>query len=169
MVGAAVLDTDTYEEVEADRRATTQAFLVVLLVSLAAGIGALGFGHRSVEHVFVMGTAALIGWASWALLTYQIGGRLMPTRQTEVDLGQLLRTLGFSAAPGTVAVAGILPLMAIPAFALASVWMLVSMIVAVRQALDYESTGRAVVVCAVAWTLALGIVGLLGFWTHVVA
>jgi hypothetical protein len=59
--------------------------------------------------------------------------------------------------------------MAAPAFALASVWMLISMIVAVRQALDYDSTARAVAVCVIAWTLALGIVALLGFWTRVVA
>ena len=36
---AAQLDAGTYEEVEADRTATPHAFLVVLLSSLAAGLG----------------------------------------------------------------------------------------------------------------------------------
>jgi hypothetical protein len=30
-----------------------------------------------------------------------------------------------------------------------TVWMLVAMVVAIRQALDYHSTGRAIVVCIV--------------------
>ena len=164
-IGAAVLDPATYEDVEADRLATVQAFSVVLLASVAAGVGATGFGASGIEGVVRFGILALLGWGSWAVLTFEIGSRLMPAKQTRADVGQLLRTLGFSAAPGIVTVAGVLPRMAVPAFALATVWMLASMVVAVRQALDYDSTLRAVGVCLSAWALALLFVGVIGFFT----
>ena len=64
-------------------------------------------------------------------------------------MGQLLRTIGFSAAPGLIRVLGIIPGLYAPVFFVASLWMLVTMVVAVRQALDYESTGRAVAVCVI--------------------
>jgi len=41
MIGAAKLDVHTYEEVEADTNATGQAFMVVVLSSIAQGIGCL--------------------------------------------------------------------------------------------------------------------------------
>ena len=64
-------------------------------------------------------------------------------------MGQLLRTIGFSAAPGLIRVLGIIPGLYVPVSFVASLWMLVTMVVAVRQALDYESTGRAVAVCVI--------------------
>ena len=46
---------------------------------------------------------------------------------------------------------------------LTQIWLLVAMVVAVRQALDYHSTFRAVGVCLVGWVLAtvIGVVLLL--------
>src|SRR6266536_1089211 len=117
LMGAAVLDVDTYEEVEADRRGTVQAFIVVLASSLATGIGASGFaaGARGpVEGVFVWSAVALIAWAAWALLVFEIGGRLLPEPQTRVDVGELLRTIGFSSAPGMLRVFGVVPEIALP-------------------------------------------------------
>ena len=40
-------------------------------------------------------------------------------------------------------------------FFAASIWMLVAMVIAVRQALDYESTLRAVGVCAIGWLIQM--------------
>jgi hypothetical protein len=100
---------------------------------------------------------SLLAWVCWAMLTYQIGVRLMPEPETRADVGELLRTIGFASAPGMLRVFGIVPGAAIPAFAVTAVWMLVAMIVAVRQALDYRSTARAVAVCLVGWALAIGI------------
>jgi hypothetical protein len=91
----------------------------------------------------------------WALLTYEIGTRVMPEAQTRADVGELLRTIGFAAAPGMLQIFGVVPGASIPAFAITGVWMLVAMIVAVRQALDYTSTARAVAVCCLGWALAL--------------
>jgi hypothetical protein len=162
LIGAAALDAAIYEEVEADRSATGQALAVVLLSSLAAGIGARGYAAISVTSVIFMSTLSLIAWATWALVVFEIGGRLMPEPQTRVDVGQLMRTIGFAATPGLLRVFGALPGATIPAFAIASVWMLFAMVVAVRQALDYKSTARAVGVCAFGWALAIGIAVIVG-------
>jgi len=157
LIGAAALDVAIYEEVEADRTATGQAIVVVILSSIAAGIGSRGFGGASPGTMVLMTIGALLGWAAWALVTLQIGGRLMPEPQTRVDMGELLRTIGFANTPGLLRVFGFIPSVSYPAFAIAAIWMLVAMVVAVRQALDYTSTSRAVIVCAIGWILSLAI------------
>ena len=149
MIGAATLDVHTYEEVEADTTATTQAMVVVVLSSIAQGIGFLTQGGGM---GFVVGAVgALIGWFIWAFLVYIIGPKLLPEPQTRSDLGELLRTTGFSASPGLLRVLGVIPLLGGLIMLAVSVWMLVAMIIAVRQALDYQSTGRAVGVCLIGW------------------
>lgn len=155
LIGALALDPVTYEEVEADRSGTGQALLVVVLSSVGAGIGARGFGSGSSQTIVFISAVSLLAWMAWALLTYQIGVRLLPEAQTRADVGELLRTIGFSAAPGMLRVFGIVPGAAIPAFAITAIWMLAAMIVAVRQALDYKSTARAIAVCGLGWLLAL--------------
>jgi hypothetical protein len=155
MLGAALLDRATYEEVEADRGATAQALLVVVLVS-----GALAVGAGSA----LVASLALLAWASWALVTFEVGARLLPEATTHSNVGELLRTLGFSAAPGILVAAAVVPFLARPAVVIASVWMLLSMIVAVRQALDYSSTSRAILVCVVGWILSLALVLVFGVW-----
>ena len=157
LIGALAVDPVTYEEVEGDRSATWQALLVVVMSSAAAGIGAFGWGNASVRGVLFISGLALLSWATWALITFEIGTRLMPERGTRADVGQLMRTIGFSAAPGILRVFGIVPGATLPAFASTAVWMLVAMVVAVRQALDYQSTLRAVAVCALGWALSIGI------------
>ena len=151
LIGAAALDTAIYEEVEADRGATAQAMAVVVLSSLAGGFGARGLGGTTPSNIAFFTLISLMAWAAWALVTYQVGGRLMPEPQTRVDVGELLRTTGFASAPGLLRLFGVLPGVTIPAFAIASVWMLAAMVVAVRQALDYKGTGRAILVCLVGW------------------
>ena len=164
VMGASVLDVDTYEEVEADRGATAQAFLVVLASSLASGIGARGLGSGSLTSVVFLSGIALISWAAWALVTFEIGARIMPTPETRVDVGELLRTIGFAATPGMLQIFGVVPGAAVPAFVITWIWMLVAMVVAVRQALDFTSTARALAVCALGWVLALGMAITLGLF-----
>ena len=164
LFGAAALDAAIYEEIEADRSATPQAMLVVVLSSLAAGIGASGLGGVSAANALLVSAIALIAWAAWALVIFEIGARLMPEAQTRVDVGELMRTIGFASAPGMIRVFGIIPSVTIPAFAIAAIWMLLAMIVAVRQALDYTSTARAVAVCGLGWALAIAIAVALGLF-----
>jgi hypothetical protein len=162
LMGAAMLDVSTYEEVEADRRATSQALAVVILSGLAAGAGAWRTGGGGLAAVFAVATIAMITWAAWALLIFEIGGRLIPEPQTRVDVTELLRTIGFASTPGILRVFGVLPGVTVPVFVLTAVWMLLTTVVAVRQALDYTSTTRAVVVCVLGWTLALVMAIVLG-------
>ncbi len=100
MIGAAKLDVHTYEEVEADTTATGQAMGVVVLSSIASGIGAVAYGAGP-GLVVVGAIAALIGWFLWAFVTYVVGTKILPEPQTRSDVGELLRTIGFSASPGT--------------------------------------------------------------------
>ena len=78
-----------------------------------------------------------MAWAAWALLTYEIGAKLLPGTNTRVDVYELLRTIGFASAPGMLRIIGVVPALTRPIFFLTAVWMLLAMIVAVRQALDY--------------------------------
>ncbi len=104
--------------------------------------------------MILMGTiVALIAWYVWAYLTYFIGTKFLPEPQTKADHGELLRTIGFSSSPGLIRVLGVIPGLGAVVFLVASIWMLVAMIIAVRQALDYESTLRAVGVCVIGWII----------------
>jgi hypothetical protein len=149
MLQAALLDTNVYEEVEADTSANGQAVAVVVLSSLAAGIGS---GVRGGLSSVLLGTfVVLIGWCSWAYLTYIIGTKFLAEPDTRADYGELLRTIGFSSAPGVLRILGLIPGLTGLVFFVVSIWMLVAMIVAVRQALDYTSTIRAFGVCMIGW------------------
>ena len=155
MVGAAKLNVGVYEEVEADTGATGQAMGVVLLSSLAGGIGSVGLGAGGSGGVVAGGIGALLGWVSWAFVTYLIGTRLLPEPQTRADVGELMRTLGFAQSPGLVRILGVIPVLGPLVLIVVSIWMLVAMVIAVRQALDYTNTLRAVGVCLVGWVLSL--------------
>jgi hypothetical protein len=156
ITGAALLNAQAYEDVERDRSATMQAMAVVLLSSLAAGVGALGpLGARPLA-LAAISLLAFAMWFIWAVLTLQIGTRILPSPQTRADVGELLRTTGFAAAPGMLRVVALIPGLTAVVFVVTTAWMLMSMIVAVRQALDLTSTGRAFAVCALGLTLALG-------------
>lgn len=147
MLRAALLDAEVFEEVEADRGATPQAAGVVVLASVGAAVGA--FANHGVVGIVWHTAAALAGWYVWALVVCEIGTRLLPAPQTVSDRGELLRTIGFSSAPGILRILALVPSIAGPVFVVCTLWMLAAMVVAVRQALDYESTPRALAVCAI--------------------
>jgi len=147
MVGAAKFNSSTYEDVEADRGATGQAFAVVLLSSLAAGIGA----SSGVRGLVVGTVLSLVGWLVWAVLIYLIGARWLPEPGTQSDTGELIRTIGFATSPGILRVVGIVPFLTSIVFTITALWMLATMVVGVRQALDYKSTWRALGVCLLGW------------------
>jgi len=90
---------------------------------------------------------------------------MLPEPGTRADIGELLRTTGFASAPGLIRVAGLVPGLASLVLLVAALWMLAAMIVAVRQALDYKSTGRAVLVCFVGWLVSIAIAVLIGLFT----
>ena len=161
-MGALVLDAVTFEEVEADRHAGGQAALVVLLACAAGGLAAVGSSSMTLV-TFVAGMAMALGaWVVWALLITTLGTHLFPEPQTRSRPSELLRTMAFAAAPGVFLAFGAMGSAAPFAFALASIWMMAATVLAVRQALDYRSLGRAVMVCVTAWLLTFGITAAAG-------
>jgi hypothetical protein len=147
MLRAALLRPSLYEEVEADRAATTQAFLVVLIAALATAVGALP--NSGVGGLLWHTALDVALWYVWAWVTLWIGTRILPTPETHADIGQVLRALGFASAPGALRVLAVFPPLAFAVFTICGVWMVAAMVVALRHALDYHSTARAAAVCAI--------------------
>ncbi|MFH1679532.1 MAG: YIP1 family protein [Candidatus Eisenbacteria bacterium] len=159
MVRAAKLDAQLYEEVEQDTKALGPATIVVVLSGLAAGVGMIS--AQGLGGLLAGTVVALASWYVWAYLVYLIGTRVLPTPETKADPGELLRTLGFASAPGVIRVLMIVPFLRSFVFFVSSVWMLATTVLAVRQALDYKSTARAVLVCAIGWLVQVVLLWLL--------
>ena len=151
MIRAAKLDVNLYEEVEADKSTMSQAIVVVVISNLAVGIGR--FGDIDLFGIVVFTIMSLAGWFLWAYITYIVGTKLLPQPQTKADHGELLRTIGFSASPGVLRALYFIPVIGPFITFAANIWMLVAMVIAVRQALDYDSTLRAVGVCVIGWII----------------
>jgi hypothetical protein len=148
VIGALQLNVATFEEVEHDQTATGQAALVVLAGAISGG---LGTGRLT---GIVLG--AILGLAGWAVGSYVVmfvGTRLLPGKNTEADFGQLARTIGFAQAPNLLGILGIVPILGYLVRLVLGIWVLVAMVIAVRQALDYDDTFRAVIVCVIAWVI----------------
>ena len=150
MKGAAMLDIATYEEVEHDDNLTKQAAIVVLIAALARGVG----GFNDGENGIIVGVvAALFSWLVWAGITYLIGDKLLKGTAT---WGELLRTLGYAQAPAVLLIFGFVPVLGNVLGAVVGIWLLVTGIVAIRQALDFD-TGKAVLTAFLGWLVAVAI------------
>lgn len=159
IVGAARLDDAVYEEVENDRGATGQAALVVILTSLAAGIGSIG--ELGIGGFIGITLGALLGWAVYAWLAYFIGTRLLAGPQTVADWGELARALGFAQSPRFLLILGIVPVLGALVALAVVIWMLITTVIALRSALDF-STGRAIATGLIALLAQVIIVGIVG-------
>lgn len=156
-VGALVLDAGAFESVEADRRSAMQSVVIVVAVCIAGGVAALGLGLTGLAGV-VTGTLLSLGaWLIWTATIATLGTIAFPEPQTKSDLAELLRVLGFAAAPGVFVAFAAMPSAAPFVLVVVAVWMIAAAVVAVRQALDYRSTTRAIVVCTVAGLMSVGV------------
>jgi Yip1 domain len=150
MIGAARLDVRTYEEVERDTSATQQALIVVILASVASGLGALDDGGMGLVGGVIAG---IVGWAVLAAICYFVGTRLLGTENTQADWGQLARTLGFAYTPNLLLILGFIPVVDILVAIVVFFWGIAATIIALRQALDF-STGRAVATAIISWIVS---------------
>lgn len=157
MKGAALLDVATYEEVEADSTATAQAAGVVAIVAVCSAIGSLGSGGAGFVGALV---GAFVGWLIWSGVTYLIGDKLLGGTAT---WGELLRTIGFAQAPGVFLVLAVIPLLGWLVAAAVGIWLLVTGILAIRQALDF-GTGKAVLTAVLGWVVVIVLRAILGGW-----
>jgi len=155
MRGAAMLDVATYEEVEADSTATSQAAIVVAIAAIASAIGAAGRGGPGIIGGLIGG---LLSWVIWAGLTYLIGDKVFGGTAT---WGELLRTLGFAQSPRVLLVFGIIPVFGWLVWVAVAVWVLIAGIIAIRQALDF-STQKALLTALIGWVVVVVVSALLG-------
>ncbi len=164
MLGAARLNTDTFEEVERDSGATIQALLVVILVAIASGIGGILSGDATILDGLLFGVIrGIVGWVVWALLALLVGTTILKTADTHADWGQVARGTGFAQTPGIFNILVFIPIAGGIILILSLIWQLAAMVVAIRQSLDYTSTWRAFFVILIAAIPAF-IVILLIYW-----
>lgn len=156
MIGAMKLDVNTFEEIERDPTAMVQAIGVILITSVASGIGSLYYGGLS--GIFSGMLGALLGFAAWAGVVYGIGTKVMPDPATKADFQETFRVVAFAASPGVFFVVGIIPFIGWLFWLPIMIWMVIAMVVAVRQVLDYSETGKALLVCV------LGFVAYVFIW-----
>ncbi len=168
VIRAAMLDVDLYEEVEADTSLTQEALMVVILVSIAGGIGgflggiisgSIGAALLGLILTIVMG---VVGYYIWAYVTYFVGTNLF---EGTADVGELLRTLGYASGPRVLGLLGFIPCLGALAGLVGAVWSLVAGVIAVRQALDFDTT-KAVITVIIGWVIvfviSLAITAVLG-------
>jgi len=173
IIGALYLKAEVYEEIEADRGATIQAVLVVVLSQLAILVWFLDVlpllpensnssvpVSLSISDTLLAVVQGLIYWALLAGVIYVIGVKLFNTNQTQATWGEVARTIGFAQTPNlflfstplVVTFAEVLALW----LALACVsWTLTATVIAVRAALDYTSTIRAILVVVAGYAVAV--------------
>ena len=156
-IGALVLDAAAFEDIEADRRAAMQSVIVVALACLAGGFAAAGLGLVGLGGFVTGAVLALGAWLVWISVIATVGAVTLAEPQTHSDVRELLRTLGFAAAPGVFLAFAAMPAAAPFVVPLVAVWMTAAAIVAVRQALDYRHTMRAVAVCGLGLLVAFGV------------
>jgi len=164
VLGALSLDASIYEDVEADRSALAQAAIVVVLAGIGAGIGVAGIGDTAAPTIAAVAVVSVLAWLAWAVVVYQIGGHVLAEPGTSVDLGQVLRTLGFAAAPGMFRAFEVLGATRWIIFPLTAIWMVAAMTLAIRQAFDYGSITRAIAVSVIGWMVLVVVAAGVGLW-----
>ena len=158
LIGVLVLEASAYEEIEAHRNAGMQSVLVMLAVTAAAGVAGLGLGLIGVTGFVTAAIVALGGWLVWVSIILTLGTTALAEPQTRIDAPELLRTLGFAAAPGLFVVLATVRPAAPLVLTIVSVWMIAAAVMAVRQALDFKTLTRAAAVCVIAWALSVGFI-----------
>lgn len=153
MMGAMKADVKTFTEIEADQGAMGQAITVIVIAGVAALIGNI-FRGGVVSGVFGL-VASLLGYALFSVMVFLIGTKLMPEPATKADFNETFRVVGFAASPGVFNVLAIVPYLGPLISMLVGLWGLVIAVIAVREVLDYSSTGRAIIVCLIAGVICL--------------
>lgn len=153
MIGAMKGDVKTFQEIEADQNALGQAVTVIVIAAVAALIG--NIFRQGITLGIVSMVVSLIMYAFWTVMIVLIGTKLMPEPTTKADFAEAFRVIGFTASPGVFNVLAIIPFLGPFLSFLIGIWMLVIGVIAVREVLDYSSTGRAFIVCLIAFGIYL--------------
>ena len=153
MIGAALFNAETYEEIEADPGAIGQAILVVILVTICGVVGGIisglisGGGAQGILLEIVIGLVrGIVVWAIWVSLLSLVGGMMLRTGSTNTSWAEIGRVVGFAFTPGILSIFSFVPFIGYLFPIVTFVWTIAAVTLAVRQALDFESTGRAIAV-----------------------
>ena len=142
------IDPTVYDEVQKDKGATVSAAIVVVISSLAAGLAAKQSGMGSFIFAPIL---SLASWFVWAYIVYFVGVKLFPDSKTKTTQFAILRAIGFSTAPGIIRVFGFNEDLMTVTFIGSSFWMLVCMVVAVKETLNYKSLWKSFGVVIISW------------------
>jgi hypothetical protein len=159
MIGAMKADVKTFEEIEADPGAMTQAITVIAIASVAALIG--NFFRNGLMGGIAGLVGSFVGYALFSFLVFLIGTKVMPEPATKADFSESFRTIGFAAAPGVFNILAIVPFIGPLISFVVGIWSLVIGVIAVRAVLDYSNTGRAIIVCLIAGVICWIVVAIL--------
>ena len=157
-IGALALDASIYEDIEADRTAALHSMLVVAMAVAGGGVGVVGLGLTGASGFLAGMVVMLAGWLVWTTLMATVGTIALAEPQTRSSTAELMRTVSFAMAPGVLLVFAALKPAAPFVFAIVFLWIVAGSVLAMRQALDYRSTARAITVCILSWVIAAGLV-----------
>ena len=150
---AVKLDVSLFQEIIEDPKTFNQALIVVLIYSMTSSWGTFGRTGAVGNNIGMITT--LLGWYVWAFSTYMVGARMMPEAGTEPDRKTILRVIGFACAPGIVRILGFIQGLGLIVIFIALAWMVAAATVGVKQALNYESTARALGVCIIGLVISI--------------
>ena len=163
IAGVLQLQPATFEEIEHDASAIQQAAIVVGAAALAKGLGLFPYlGLFAVRYFIYTLVFTFIGWVVGSAVLWAVGTKAMPGKNTEADILQMMRVTGFSQAPAILSIFWIIPFLGWLISLVGSIWSLVCIVVAVRQALEYDDTVKAIIVVVVAWVAMVAVMMLAG-------
>jgi hypothetical protein len=161
---AAMFDVGLYQEVEADTSLNQEALIVVVLASIAAGIGGFLGGLLSGDigpaflGLVVAAVLGVVNYYIWSYVTYFVGTSLFGGT---ADPGELLRVLGYASGPRVLGVLNFIPCVGWVFGLAGAIWALVAGVVAVREALDFDTT-KAILTVVIGWVVILVISVIVG-------
>lgn len=151
------LDLPAYRDIELDKKATTEAAIVVGVVALATAIGSLR-GEDWFLNAIIGLVGTFLSWVVFAASTFFFGRNVFGVPASEISVEGLMRTQGYAHAPGVLGVLGFIPGLGWIAVLVAGIWSLVTAIIAIRESLNV-GTGKAILVGFVAAIAAGFVIG----------
>ena len=159
------LDTTVFDEVRTDANSTIPAIVVAVVSMLLFGVGGwlwwafadIGDSNKVFIQSLVLGTIlAVLLWGVWIAITYVM---LTQVFRARADINELIRVMGFAAAPLALGVLMFIPGLDFGIALTAVALFFATTVIAVQTATDAPA-GRALVSCAagfLVWAIILGL------------
>lgn len=140
--GAVLLDGETYELIEENKRYLPEAAGIVAITSLLTGVGAALSG-KGVEGFVSMLVVGFVLWFIWAAAALFVGTKYF---EGTSNMGEMLRVLGYASIP---MVLGVIPFFGM---AVGGLWTLAASVVAIKRGMDF-SMSKAVMTAGAGWVI----------------